>query len=76
MELKNFVDFAYSMVNMEEVQNGSFSLPKEMVFNLNKNDHIRVHKKIKTEKGDQNLENLEQDFEVAIFDINFKFVCG
>jgi hypothetical protein len=31
MELKSFVDFAYSMVNMDEVKAGKFLLPKEIV---------------------------------------------
>jgi len=75
MELKNFVDFAYSMVNMEEVKSGKFKLPKEIVFNLDNKSHKEVHQKIKKEKGDLNFNNLEQEFNVDIFDINFKFIC-
>ena len=30
MELKNFVDFAYSLVNMDEVKDGIFQLPEEI----------------------------------------------
>jgi len=74
MELKNFVDFAYSMVNMDEVRDGVFKIPKEVIFNLDKKSHVRVHEKIKREKGDLDFNNLEQEFNVDIFDINFKFI--
>jgi len=74
MELKNFVDFAYSMVNMDEVKDGVFKLPKEMVFKLDKKSHNLVHEKIKREKGETDFSGLEQEFNVEIFDINFKFI--
>jgi hypothetical protein len=74
MELKNFVDFAYSMANMEEVREGRFLLPKEVVFDLEKEKHIRVHKEIKEQKNDFNFENINQEFEIEIFGINFKFL--
>jgi len=57
MELKNFVDFAYSLINMDEVKEGVFQLPKE----------------IKNEKGSDDYLNLEQEFDVEIFDITFRF---
>ena len=73
MELKNFIDFAYSMVNMEEVKSGKFKLPKEIVYELDGRIIERLHKEIKNEKKEFNYENLNQDFDVDIFDINFKF---
>jgi len=73
MELKNFIDFAYSMTNMDEVKSGKFILPREIVFNLNKRDISTLHKEIKNEKKEFNYENLDQDFDVDIFGINFKF---
>jgi len=75
MELKSFIDFVYSMVNMDEVKNGLFPLPKEMVFTLDKKRHALVHEKIKREKGDLDNSNLNQEFEVSILDINLKFIC-
>lgn len=75
MELKSFIDFVYSMINMDEVKEGHFPLPKEMVFTLNERDHIFVHEKIKREKGDTDQSNLKQSFEVSIMDINLKFIC-
>jgi hypothetical protein len=74
MELKNFVDFAYSMINMDEVKNGKFLLPKEIVFDLVKEDHIDVHKEIKEQKKEYNYENLDREFEIEIFGVNFKFL--
>ena len=74
MELKNFVDFAYSMVNMDEVKSGKFILPKEVVFDLGKEDHIDVHKEIKEQKKEYNYENLNQEFDIEIFGMNFKFL--
>lgn len=73
MELKNFIDFAYSMVNMAEVKSGKFKLPKEIVFDLSKRNISNLHKEIKNEKKEFNYENLDQDFDVDIFGINFKF---
>jgi hypothetical protein len=73
MELKNFVDFAYSLVNMEEVKEGTFKLPKEIVFELDENQHINIHREIKEEKKETNYENLNQEFDVDIFDITFRF---
>lgn len=74
MELKDFIDFAYSMVNMDEVKNGKFILPKEIVFNMNKNLHQKLHKEIKNEKKEFDYNNVDQDFDVDIFNMNFKFI--
>ena len=59
---------------MEEVVNGKFLLPKEIVFDLNKEDHLYIHKEIKEQKKEYNYENLDQEFEIEIFGINFKFL--
>jgi hypothetical protein len=76
MELKNFVDFAYSMINMDEVKDGVFPLPKKITFQLEENDHINVHKKIKKEKNDLDYGDLKTDFEVSVFDMVFKFTLN
>ena len=73
MELKNFIDFVYSMTNMDEVKNGKFILPKEIVFTVDKSQHISLHREIKNEKKEFNYENLEQDFELTVFNVNIKF---
>jgi len=74
MELKKFVDFAYSLTNMDEVKNGKFILPKEIVFDLNDEYHVEVHKEIKEQKKEYNYDNLDQEFEIEIFGVNFKFL--
>lgn len=74
MELKSFVDFAYSMINMDEVKSGRFILPKEISFELDRDSHIEIHKEIKEQKKEYNYDNLEQEFEVTIFGVNFKFL--
>ena len=75
MELKNFIDFIYSSINMDEVKDGIFPLPSEITFTLDKNKHIAIHKKIKQEKGESSLDNLGMDFDVVILGINLKFIC-
>lgn len=74
MELKNFVDFAYSLTNMDEVTNGIFKLPKEIVFELDKTQHMRIEKEVLQQKGiiDNDI-TYSNDFDVRIFDIIFRF---
>ncbi len=74
MELKNFVDFAYSLTNMDEVTNGIFKLPKEIVFELDKAQHMRIEKEVLQQKGiiDKDI-TYSNDFDIRIFDIAFRF---
>jgi len=75
MDLKSFVDFAYSMVNMDEIKEGKFIIPKEIVFNLNDNLYKNIKKEVLTQKGiDEKGITPFNEFDVEIFDINFKFV--
>jgi hypothetical protein len=74
MELKNFVDFAYSLTNMDEVKDGIFQLPKEIIYDLGKTNHIKIHREIKKQKGFDNPDNIEQEFDVEIFGITFRFI--
>jgi len=75
MDLKSFVDFAYSMVNMDEVRDGKFILPKEIVFNINDNLHRNIEKEVLIQKGiDEKDITHFNEFDVEIFDINFKFI--
>lgn len=77
MELKSFVDFAYSMINMDEVKEGKFLLPTSIEFKLGGDKHINIHKEVlaqtKTEPQIGYLD-FSKDFEVDILGINFKFV--
>ena len=74
MELKNFVDFAYSLTNMDEVKDGIFKLPKEIIFELDKTQHMRIEKEVLSQKGinEKDITHFN-DFDVKIFDITFRF---
>lgn len=76
MELKNFVDFAYSLVNMSEIKDDVFIKPKEMVFVLDDETHKKIHVEIKTQKGDDNMGDIDNTFDVEIFGVNFKFLAN
>ncbi len=74
MELKNFVDFAYSLTNMDEVKDGVFKLPKEIVFELDKNQHMKIEKEVLLQKGVDSRDVTHfKEFDVFIFGVNFKF---
>ena len=75
MDLKSFVDFAYSMINMEEVKDGKFKLPKEIVFELDDKLHKNIEKEVLEQKGiDEKDFTHFNEFDVEIFDVNFKFI--
>ena len=75
VKLKNFVDFAYTLVNMDEVQKNIFPVPKEITYILDESIHEDIEKEVLEQKGidEKDFTNLNE-FEVEIFDINFKFV--
>lgn len=74
MELKNFVDFAYSLTNMDEVRDGVFTIPKEIVFELNKSQHMKIEKEVLTQKGVDSRDMTHfEEFDVSILGVNFKF---
>ena len=78
VKLKNFVDFAYTLVNMDEVQKNTFPVPKEITYILDESTHENIEKEVLEQKGITKedivgLTNFDE-FDVEIFDINFKFV--
>ena len=73
MELKNFVDFAYSLVNMDEVKDGIFKIPKEIIYELDIDTHRRIHKEIKENKDSKDVVDLDGDFTIQVFNITFNF---
>ena len=74
MELKNFIDFAYSMENMEEVKSGKFILPKEIIFELEDNLHQKIHREVKNELKNFNYNNLDTGFDFDVFNMKFRFI--
>lgn len=74
VELKNFVDFIYSLVTMDEIKDGVFVKPKEIVYELPEDTHRKIHIEVKQQKGDKNFTDVDGDFEVDIFGVNIKFL--
>jgi len=75
INLKEFVDFAYSIKEMNEVKEMGFPIPKAMTFLLSKQNHNSIQKEILKEKNLSNSEiEFSDEFEVEIYGINFKFV--
>jgi len=73
-KLKDFVDFAYSLVNMEEVKKGEFPNPKEITFQLDKINHALVQREIHELKNPKEEFQHSDIFELDIIGINFKFI--
>jgi hypothetical protein len=70
--LKEFVDFAISLKEMDEVKNG-FPVPKSITYFLGKANHESIQKEILKEKN-MPLYDFVDDFEVELYGINFKFI--
>jgi hypothetical protein len=74
VKLKEYVDFITSLVEMDEVKNGKFILPKSIVFNLGVLNHKLLHKEVLETKEQEVVESLlEESFEVDILGITLKF---
>jgi hypothetical protein len=75
LSLKDFIDFAYSLVEMEEVKKGKFPLPKEITYPLYGESHVRLQLQIHHEKADEGVEfTNEEEFYIDIMGITFKFI--
>jgi hypothetical protein len=72
--LKKLIDFAFSLSNMEEVINGVFLKPNEIIYYLNTDDLFELEKEILKEKG-YPINNIKpsKEFELILYEINFKF---
>lgn len=75
VNLKDYIDFAITLREMEEVKENKFHLPKEITFSLNNLEHITVQTQAHEAKGLE-LSSFESkdEFVVTILDIDFKFV--
>jgi len=71
--LKEFVDFAFSLKEMDEVKNMAFPIPKSMTYVLSKTNHESIQKEILKEKN-MPLDNIDDEFELELYGINFKFI--
>jgi len=70
--LKEFVEFAYSIKEMEEVKNNGFPVPKTITFKLDDRNLKSLQKEILEQKKMSSSE-LEDEFEVELYGITFKF---
>jgi hypothetical protein len=70
--LKEFVDFAFSLKEMEEVKKG-FPIPTNVIFTLDKKNHENLQKEIIKEKSLSKVE-LVDEFELELYGILFKFI--
>ena len=72
VSLKEYVDFAFSIKEMEEVKKG-FPIPKSITFSLDKKNHEALQKEILREKN-MPMMDLVDEFEVVLYEIVFKFI--
>jgi len=71
--LKEFVDFAVSLKEMEEVKSGAFPLPSMIIYKLDNINHRELQKQILTQKK-LPTDVLYDEFELELYGITFKFV--
>ena len=74
LSIKDFVDFANTLAEMEEVKEGKFPLPKEIVYTLDDRNHVKLQLQLHNEKNkDEEFVN-DDEFTVTVFGIDFKFI--
>jgi hypothetical protein len=74
--LKEYIDFAVTLSEMDEVKTGKFPLPSTIEFRLNKFEHAALQTQVHDAKGLTKEEFVHKDeFTVDILDIEFKFTC-
>jgi hypothetical protein len=70
--LKEFVDFAFSLKEMDEVKKG-FPIPASLTFTIEKKNHESLQKEILREKN-MPLNDFVDEFELELYGILFKFL--
>ena len=71
VSLKEYVDFAFSIKEMDEVKKG-FPIPKSITFTLDKRNHEALQTEILREKN-MPMTDLVDEFEVILYERVFKF---
>lgn len=72
VSLKEYVDFAFSLKEMDETKKG-FPIPSLILFSLDKRNHESLQKEILREKN-MPMMDLVDEFEVELYGIIFKFI--
>ena len=74
-ELQEYINFAHSLVDMEEVQKATFPLPKQITYVLNNVEHSALQTQVHDAKGLKKDEfEHQEEFTVSFLDIDFKFI--
>jgi|DEB0MinimDraft_4_1074332.scaffolds.fasta_scaffold515474_1 hypothetical protein len=74
VKLKEYVDFITSLVEMDEVKDGKFVLPKNIVFDLDVLNHKLLHREVLEAKEQEVIEELlGKTFEVDVLGITLIF---
>ena len=75
--LQEYINFAHSLIDMDEVKSGVFPLPKEITFELGNLEHSALQTQVHDAKGLNKEEFEHQDeFTVSFIGIDFKFVIN
>lgn len=72
--LKEFIDFAYSLREMDEVKKKGFPIPVTMTYVLDKLNHDSLQKEILKEKNIPLTDQINDEFELELYGITFKFL--
>lgn len=72
--LKEFIDFAYSLKEMEEVKKNAFPIPNIITFSLDKRNHESLQKEILEQKKMPLTDQFSDEFELELYGITFKFL--
>lgn len=73
--LEEYVNFAHSLIDMDEVKKGKFHVPKEMVFELKPVEHASLQTQVHDAKGlkKEDFEHQER-FTMNVLGIDFTFI--
>jgi hypothetical protein len=73
--LEEYVNFAHSLIDMDEVKKGKFPLPKEIVFQLNSIQHAALQTQVHDARGLKKDDFEHQEvFTMSVLGIDFKFI--
>lgn len=70
--LKEFIEFAFSIKEMEEVKTNNFPVPKSLTFKLDDRNHTSLQKEVLKQKN-MNVETISDVFEIEVYGITFIF---
>lgn len=73
--LREYIDFAHSLIDMDEVKKKEFPLPKEITFEIPRIQHAALQTQVHEAKGLKKEDfQHQEEFVVSVLDIDFKFV--